>query len=94
MYAILQLTVWCILMVGLNVTAYDPTDEKLSSVLPPNGTFEAFYPRETNGIPNGAARPPHSHGSFFQYRHPALIDTKNAAAYGFRFDGKRRFNFD
>lgn len=24
----------------------------------------------------------------------ALIDVKNSAAYGFRFDGKRRFNFD
>lgn len=76
------------------VLAYDPTDKELKSVLPPDGKFEAFYPRETHGIPNGAARAPHGHGSFFKYRNPALVSAKNAAAYGFRFDGKRRFNFD
>lgn len=74
--------------------AYDPDDKLIEAVLPKNGTFEAFYPRETHGIPNSAARAPHGHGSFFKYRNPALIDTKNAAAYGYRFDGKRRFNFD
>lgn len=73
---------------------YDPTDKQIAAVLPKEGTFEAFYPREMHGIPNSAARPPHSHGSFFKHRNPALIDTKNAAAYGYRFDGKRRFNFD
>lgn len=73
---------------------YDPTDKEILSVLPPEGSFEAFYPREMYGIPNGAARAPHAHGSFFKHRNPALIDTKNAAAYGYRFDGKRRFNFD
>lgn len=73
---------------------YDPTDKEILSVLPPEGSFDAFYPREMYGIPNGAARAAHSHGSFFKYRNPALIDTKNAAAYGYRFDGKRRFNFD
>ncbi|KAG4071217.1 hypothetical protein HA402_008952 [Bradysia odoriphaga] len=73
---------------------YDPTDKEIWSVLPPEGSFEAFYPREMAGIPNGAARAPHAHGSFFKYRNPALVDTKNAAAYGYRFDGKRRFNFD
>ncbi|EDW01201.1 GH20580 [Drosophila grimshawi] len=56
--------------------------------------FEAFYPREVEGIPNSASRPAHGHGSFFKHRNPALVDTKNAAAYGYRFDGKRRFNFD
>lgn len=76
------------------VDAYDPTDKEIEAVLPKEGTFEAFYPRETHGIPNSAARAPHGHGSFFKYRNPALIDTKNAAAYGYRFDGKRRFNFD
>lgn len=76
------------------VAAYDPTDKEIEAVLPKDGTFEAFYPRETHGIPNSAARAPHGHGSFFKYRNPALIDTKNAAAYGYRFDGKRRFNFD
>lgn len=76
------------------INAYDPDDKLIIAVLPKNGTFEAFYPRETHGIPNSAARAPHGHGSFFKYRNPALIDTKNAAAYGYRFDGKRRFNFD
>lgn len=74
--------------------AYDPTDTKLAEVLPKDDMFEAFYPRKTNGIPNGTARAPHGHGSFFAYRHPALIDTRNSAAYGYRFDGARRFNFD
>nr|CAD7607810.1 unnamed protein product [Timema genevievae] len=73
---------------------YDPEDEKLSSVLPPEGMFEAFYPREVADIPNGPSRPPHGHGSFYQHRNPALVDTKNAPAYGFRFDGGRRFNYD
>lgn len=73
---------------------YDPDDKEIDSVIPKEGTFEAFYPREMYGIPNGASRAPHSHGSFFKYRHPALIESKNSAAYGYRFDGKRRFNFD
>lgn len=73
---------------------YDPTDKEIAMIIPPEGTFEAFYPREMYGIPNGDARAPHSHGSFYKHRHPALIDTKNAAAFGYRFDGKRRFNFD
>lgn len=74
--------------------SYDPTDKELDSIIPKEGEFEAFYPRETYGIPNAAARAPHGHGSFFKHRNPALVDVKNAAAYGFRFDGKRRFNFD
>lgn len=74
--------------------AYDPNDKKIASVLPPEGMFEAFYPREMDGVPNSASRPAHAHGSFFKHRNPALVDTKNAAAYGYRFDGKRRFNFD
>lgn len=74
--------------------AYDPSDKKIASVLPPEGMFEAFYPREMDGVPNSASRPAHAHGSFFKHRNPALVDTKNAAAYGYRFDGKRRFNFD
>lgn len=73
---------------------YDPEDKEIESIIPKDGTFEAFYPREMYGIPNGASRAPHSHGSFFKYRHPALIESKNSAAYGYRFDGKRRFNFD
>ncbi|KAH8372968.1 hypothetical protein KR009_009162 [Drosophila setifemur] len=75
--------------------AYDPNDRKIAECcLPPEGMFEAFYPREKEGIPNSASRPAHAHGSFFKHRNPALVDTKNAAAYGYRFDGKRRFNFD
>ncbi|KNC33912.1 hypothetical protein FF38_11476 [Lucilia cuprina] len=76
------------------VWSYDPNDKKIASVLPPEGMFEAFYPREMDGVPNSASRPAHAHGSFFKHRNPALVDTKNAAAYGYRFDGKRRFNFD
>ncbi|EDW46843.1 uncharacterized protein LOC6608082 [Drosophila sechellia] len=77
------------------VAAYDPNDPKIAECcLPPEGMFEAFYPREVEGIPNSASRPAHGHGSFFKHRNPALVDTKNAAAYGYRFDGKRRFNFD
>lgn len=88
----------CIVLCTFIVTAlsapYDPTDKEILSVLPPEGSFEAFYPREMAGIPNAAARAPHAHGSFFKYRNPALVDIKNAAAYGYRFDGMRRFNFD
>lgn len=69
----------------------DPNGEETTTRAP---QFEAFYPREAYGIPNSAVRAPHGHGSFYKYRNPALVDTKNAAAYGFRFDGKRRFNFD
>lgn len=73
---------------------YDPEDEALKRVVPSSGQFEAFYPREAHGVPNGSSRPAHGHGSFYKYRNPALVDVKNAAAYGFRFDGMRRFNFD
>lgn len=72
----------------------EPPNE-LHAVLPPNTKgFEAFYPREAYGVPNGAVRPAHGHGSFYQFRNPALVDAKNSPAYGYRFDGGRRFNFD
>lgn len=74
--------------------AYDPTDKELATILPAPGTFEPFYPREQAGVPNGVSRPPHGHGSFYAHRHPSLVEVKNSAAYGYRFDGKRRFNFD
>ncbi|KAJ8971911.1 hypothetical protein NQ314_000482 [Rhamnusium bicolor] len=81
-----------ILFLGILLTsAYDPNDPELSSVLPPRGTFEAFYPR---GQETGSSRAAHSHGSFYKHRNPALVDAKNAAAYGFRFDGGRRFNYE
>lgn len=75
-------------------SAYDPEDEALKEILPPEDKFEPFYPREEKGMTNGAARAAHSHGSYFSHRHPGLVEVRNAAAFGFRFDGKRRFNFD
>lgn len=70
---------------------YDPKDVEISSVLPPDGMFEAFYSRNPE---TGSSRAAHSHASFFKHRNPALVEAKNAAAYGFRFDGVRRFNYD
>lgn len=87
------ITLTVFILCGL-IHAYDPEDENIKFIIPKDGTFEAFYPKEMYGIPNGASRAPHSHGSFFKYRHPALIESKNSAAFGYRFDGKRRFNFD
>lgn len=72
----------CLHFVWSIAQPYDPDDKKIESVLPKEGTFEAFYPREMYGIPNSASRAPHSHGSFFKYRHPGLIESKNSAAYG------------
>lgn len=72
----------CLHFVGSIAQPYDPDDKKIQSVIPKEGTFEAFYPREMYGIPNSASRAPHSHGSFFKYRHPALIESKNSPAYG------------
>lgn len=85
---------FCMQWISIDAKPYDPDDKEIDTVIPKEGTFEAFYPREMYGIPNGASRAPHSHGSFFKYRHPALIEAKNSAAYGYRFDGMRRFNFD
>ncbi|KAI8430960.1 hypothetical protein MSG28_001064 [Choristoneura fumiferana] len=55
---------------------YDPEDDGLKSVLPSSGEFEAFYPREAHGIPNGSSRPAHGHGSFYKHRNPALVDMR------------------
>lgn len=52
------------------VQAYDPTDKEIETIIRDDGTFEAFYPRETNGNVNSVARAAHSHGSFFQNRNP------------------------
>lgn len=72
------------------------TDESTLHAILPTGVkgFEAFYPRDAYGIPNGSSRPAHGHGSFYKHRNPALVDAKNSPAYGYRFDGGRRFNFD
>ncbi|XP_069364711.1 uncharacterized protein [Maniola hyperantus] len=88
------LPVCVVVMLAASVCPYDPEDGELKNVLPSNGQFEAFYPRKTQSLPNGSSRPAHGHGSFYKHRNPALVDVKNAAAYGFRFDGMRRFNFD
>lgn len=74
--------------------AYDPNDKNLKDILLPEGQFEAFYLKGIQDEEQNAVRPPHLHGSFHQYRNPALVDAPNSAAYGFRFDGKRRFNFN
>ncbi|KAJ3635717.1 hypothetical protein MTP99_008605 [Tenebrio molitor] len=87
----MRLVLLAVLFVAGVAVGYDPTDPEVSSVIPPKGTFEAFYPRGEQG---GSSRAAHSHGSFYKYRNPALVDAKNAAAYGFRFDGGRRFNYD
>lgn len=70
-----------------DLSAYDPTDEMLKEILPAENEFEPFYPREENGMKNGAARAPHAHGTFYSHRPPALVDVRNAAAFGYRFDG-------
>lgn len=72
----------CLHFVWSIALPYDPDDKKIQSVIPKEGIFEAFYPREMYGIPNSASRAPHSHGSFFKFRHPGLIESKNSAAYG------------
>ncbi|KAK5640556.1 hypothetical protein RI129_011367 [Pyrocoelia pectoralis] len=88
MYAFVRC--FLLLFVSKMIICYDPNDPEVTSVIPPKGTFEAFYPR---GEETGSARASHSHGSFYKHRNPALVDAKNAAAYGFRFDGGRRFNY-
>ncbi|XP_072383928.1 uncharacterized protein [Diabrotica undecimpunctata] len=85
----LKLAIFCSLL--LVVLSYDPADDNLKNVLLPKGTFEAFYLKDEE---TGSSRAAHSHGSFYKHRNPALVDAKNAAAYGFRFDGKRRFNYE
>lgn len=62
----------------VNSRPYDPTDTEIKKIIPEDGVFEAFYPRELHGIPNSASRPPHGHGSFFKHRNAALVDVKNA----------------
>uniref|UniRef100_A0A182JF59 Uncharacterized protein n=2 Tax=Anopheles atroparvus TaxID=41427 RepID=A0A182JF59_ANOAO len=93
-YAGMWLLPLLLLLTLVAARAYDPTDPEIANIIPPKGTFEAFYPREMYGVKNGNSRPAHAHGSFYSHRNPALIEVRNAAAYGFRFDGKRRFNFD
>ncbi|KAH1004149.1 uncharacterized protein LOC109536102 [Dendroctonus ponderosae] len=88
---ILQLSILLLTISCMFVYSYDPADPEIKTVIPPKGQFEAFYPR---GGELGSVRAAHSHGSFYKHRNPALVDARNAAAYGFRFDGKRRFNYE
>lgn len=81
----------CLTAVAL---AYDPKDDSLKDILLPEGQFEAFYQKGSESEDQSAARPAHLHGSFNKYRNPGLVGAPNSAAYGFRFDGKRRFNYD
>ncbi|XP_049828132.1 uncharacterized protein LOC126267204 [Schistocerca gregaria] len=75
-------------------SGYDPEDESLATVLPPRGQFEAFYGGRAFGVEDAPSRPAHGHASYYAERSPALVNAPNAAAYGFRFDGGRRFNYD
>lgn len=62
--------IFLIVILTIIVNAYDPNDKEISNIIPPQGMFEAFYPRETQGIPNSAVRASHNHASFFQHRNP------------------------
>ena len=67
---------WLIIVLAFCVAsslAYDPDDKEIETLIPTEGTFEAFYPREMNGIPNTASRAAHSHGSFFKHRNPGIF---------------------
>lgn len=74
----LPLIVILLITNAVNSRPYDPTDKEIKKIIPEEGVFEAFYPRELHGIPNSASRPPHGHGSFFKHRNAALVDVKNA----------------
>lgn len=54
--------------------AYDPEDKEIDTIIPEEGTFEAFYPREINGNTNSVSRASHNHGSFFANRNPGKSD--------------------
>lgn len=56
------------------VFAYDPEDKEIDTIIPPEGTFEAFYPRETSGKVNSVSRASHNHGSFFANRNPGELN--------------------
>ncbi|XP_068236782.1 uncharacterized protein [Palaemon carinicauda] len=60
----------------------------------PKGFFVSFIPRRAFGVVNGVARPPHGHGSFYNHRPPGLVDVINPPAYGYNFNGYRRFDPD
>lgn len=61
-------------LMAIIVEAYDPEDKEIDSIIPEPGTFEAFYPRETNGNTNSVSRASHTHGSFFQHRNPGDLN--------------------
>ncbi|XP_053994339.1 uncharacterized protein LOC128894794 [Hylaeus anthracinus] len=92
--SILLMRVMVLMCLMVHVLAYDPDDKSLKNILLPEGQFEAFYLKGSQEEEQNAVRPAHLHGSFHQYKNPALVGAPNSAAYGFRFDGKRRFNYD
>lgn len=85
---------WFFSCLMIQAFTYDPNDKSLKNILLPGGQFEAFYLKGKETEEQNAARPAHLHGTFHLYRNPALVDAPNSAAYGFRFDGRRRFNFN
>jgi hypothetical protein len=74
-----------------SVAAYDPDDKEIESIIPKPGEFEAFYPRETQGISNSAARAPHAHGSYFKHRNPG---EKESAKFNVKFFSRFCWIFD
>jgi hypothetical protein len=67
----MKLTIVLMLVVLATLTAaYDPDDKEIATIIPQEGMFEAFFPRETSGKLNSPARAAHNHGSFFQHRNP------------------------
>ncbi|XP_076623396.1 uncharacterized protein LOC143342939 [Colletes latitarsis] len=90
----LLMHVMLFMVMTVRVLGYDPEDKSLKDILLPEGQFEAFYLKGSQEEQQNAVRPAHLHGSFHQYKNPALVGAPNSAAYGFRFDGKRRFNYN
>lgn len=74
-------------------SAYDPDDKEIATIIPPEGMFEAFFPRETNGRLNSPSRAAHNHGSFFQHRNPGnqlTVDKSSATLIWTPFSPDRR----
>lgn len=74
MIKLLRLFLFACVMLAV-VFAYDPEDKEIDTIIPPEGTFEAFYPRETNGKTNSVSRASHNHGSFFANRNPGMLSS-------------------
>jgi len=94
----LSTTILVLVVTTLGASVGQETSSEAPPLSPVGASrFEAFYAGRAFGQPSedgGTARAPHAHGSFYGQRNVALIDAPNAAAYGFRFDSQRRFNYD